>query len=1238
MTRRRPYGTNTQHHTVCPECGITLLSKNLKRHQKTHNDKIDCRYCKKAIREDRLFHHETLCRDNVSERLCNRYSGVSNLIEDSPSTSCSSISGFFRSYTLDIGQGTSEVDYGKLIDQVCAKAQPIIEQRVVQHPIKVQIVMGFKFYKEVDGDRVESQKTFRSHVEPILAGENVQDFLNRAKIIISHGIDVYERFGSGWIFDSHQCSNLEIAKYSPLSASGFVRLPKKLRDMKSLLNIRSNDNRCFLYCLLAHMFPVKTHAERYTKYLQHVDKVTMGDVQFPVKLKDIPKIEQLNNLSISVFQWCRGDSDKGGTDFVIPLKRGSGKGIQIDLLYIEYEHTSHYILIKDFNKFMRHRTKHHNKMFYCRKCLHGFVAQDKQEQHTVFCMQGINQIPVMPKPGFIEFDAEHKQDKKLFRIYYDFECLTVPYSTCLPESSSTTLVQKHIPCGFAIVAVSEFKEFKEKPVVFSHPDPAMVSKTFISELSRIHDNMMDCYEKNQHPIDMTEDDELIFQSSLSCHICHRDLDWESTTNYPVRDHDHTKRTHNFRGAACNKCNLNYFNRTKKVPAFAHNMKGYDLNLFFRDLVRFCEEDDERDTDLRSSNSPSITLIPENLEKIKAVFTDKFTFLDSFAFLSTSLDRLASNLKKSGIEKLPNLKKQFPEECELLAEKGIFFYDYVTSFSVFQETELPPKEAFYSQLSESHISDGDYQRAQDVYKTMGCKNLLDYMHLYVLTDTLQLCDVFENFRTLCLEAHGLDPCHYVSLPAFAWDAMLRMTGVKLEVLTDIDMYTFIEEGLRGGVTTVNHRYFKSNNKYLDDFNPEEPSSFIHYVDANNLYGASMMNKMPTKNFQWLSQEEISSLDVQKLDAEGDKCYILEVDLGYPEALHDYHTDFPLAVEGKQIHEAQLSDYNRQFLEQHGETFSPSRKLVPDLNDKIRYTCSLKNLQLFLKHGLVLTKIHRVLTADQEDFMTPYINFNSAKRQEATDEFSRDFWKLCNNSVYGKFIESVRKRTDVKVVTDERMALKLTSKPQYKGAHILDQDITLIQCSKARIILNKPIFCGFMVLENAKHIMYQFWYEVLKPKYGDNIKLLFSDTDSFVYAVYTEDGYKDLFEMKDLMDLAGYLPDSILGPFRELKNKKVPGKFSDELPTEIVREVISLKPKLYSILTKKLCSDCPSKCKCLPGHTAKAKGVSRTAKKHITHENYRTMLQEKGTSLAKCRAIRTLNNSLYTVNVLHLGYFP
>ena len=640
----------------------------------------------------------------------------------------------------------------------------------------------------------------------------------------------------------------------------------------------------------------------------------------------------------------------------------------------------------------------------------------------------------------------------------------------------------------------------------------------------------------------------------------------------------------------------------------------------------------------------IDVIPENLEKFKAVFTDNFIFLDSFAFLPTSLDQLAENLKSSGIESFTRLKKEFPKHYQQLANKGVYFYDYANSFSVFSETSLPPQEAFYSKLREEGISDEDYSRALNVYKTTGCQNLLHYMQLYVKTDAVILCDVFESFRKLCMEYYGLDCCHYMSLPGFSWDAMLKMTGVQLEYMTDLSMYTFIEDNLRGGVTTTNHRHFKANNQYLDDFSSEEPSSFIHYVDSNNLYGASMSQKMPTGNFRWLDKSDIDQMDVSKIDADGSTCYIIEVDLEYQQSLHDYHNDYPLAVESKMITEEQLSPFNKTFLKNNKEKFKSTRKLCPDLHDKYNYVCSLKNLQLFLQHGLKLKKIHRVLAADQSNFLKPYIDFNSEKRQKATSKFEQDFFKLANNSIYGKFIESLRNRTNVDIVKDEKTAKRLTSKPQFLGFHILDDQITIVQSIKRTLTLNKPIACGFIVLENAKYIMGDFWYGVMKPRYGDKIKLLLSDTDSFIYAVYTADGYKDLYDLRNYMDLAEYRKDTCIGKFHDPTNKKVPGKFSDEKPTEIISEVIALKPKMYSVLTKKLVckkstdrnhSDHSCTKKCFNGHAVTAKGITKTAQKSISHEDYRDVLVSKTTTMSTARTIRSFNHKLYSIVIQKRG---
>ena len=287
---------------------------------------------------------------------------------------------------------------------------------------------------------------------------------------------------------------------------------------------------------------------------------------------------------------------------------------------------------------------------------------------------------------------------------------------------------------------------------------------------------------------------------------------------------------------------------------------------------------------------------------------------------------------------------------------------------------------------------------------------------------------------------------------------------------------------------------------------------------------------------------------------------------------------------------------------------------------------------------------MLAADQYSFLKPYIDFNSNKRKASKSDFESDFFKLCNNSIYGKTIEDLRKRSNVDIVKEQKTAKRLIAKPQFKGFHILDEDVTIVQSMKTKILLNKPIACGFMVLENSKNIMGDFWYGVMKPRYGDQIKLLLSDTDSFIYAVYTEDGYQDLYDLREYMDLSGYSTTSLLAPFRDVTNKKVPGKFSDEKTNEIIREVIALKPKMYSILTKVLeckkinhpdhpdhvCDDC-----CFKGHSVTAKGIKRSAQRVITHDAYKTTLETAGTTMTTAKAIRTIKHNIFTQIVTKRG---
>ena len=240
---------------------------------------------------------------------------------------------------------------------------------------------------------------------------------------------------------------------------------------------------------------------------------------------------------------------------------------------------------------------------------------------------------------------------------------------------------------------------------------------------------------------------------------------------------------------------------------------------------------------------------------------------------------------------------------------------------------------------------------------------DYHDLYLKSDILLLADVFENFRSTCLQYYKLDPCHYYTSSGLSWDATLKMTDIKLELMTDIDMFQFIEKGTRGGISYIANRFGEANNKYMKEYNKEKPSKCIMYLDANNLYGYAMSQYFPTSGFKWLTEKQIDKIMKKTILPDNKKGYILEVDLEYPEELHELHNDYPLAAEKMKVTKDMLSPYCKTIQETFGVTIGQVAKLTPTLTEKKNYVLHYRNLQLYLSLGLKLEKVQRVLEFDQ-----------------------------------------------------------------------------------------------------------------------------------------------------------------------------------------------------------------------------------------------------------------------------------
>lgn len=1075
----------------------------------------------------------------------------------------------------------------------------------VQNIIKVGACLIVEYEK--------NDETMKLHVyceyDKIDVDTNMADwFKTRVIDKVLKRVEEFELNGSGWQFLS--IIELEVGTnlYDVIRGSSYIELPKFLKDKKAIINVENvNDEYCFKWTVLSALFPRERNPQRCSVYREYEDRVNFIGLEFPMKLSKISKFEEMNpTISINVYAY---DEVK---KIVYPIRLTKNvKESHIHMLLlsdtigegfadIEEKRRTHYCWIKNMSRLIRNQITKSNRMIhFCDRCLQHFTSSIRLDEHIPNCMERNGCRIIMPDEtkgeNIIRFKNYHKKLDAPFVIYADVESILKKPTDNFCNSETTKAYQQHETFCVGLYFLCHFDPSLSFYDQYSGPD---CTEWFANRLHKIACDVAPIL-RRIIPLNMSERDEREFQNAQDCHICETPILYSGDK---VRDHCHL--TGKYRGAAHSRCNLTY-EPSKTIPVVFHNLSGYDAHFIIRQISTQFEGDvsiipvTDQNYISFTKTVDDATIVGQNAFKNGL----KLKFIDSFRFMSSSLDKLAAYLPS---EKKIILRKEFghlsDEKRALLERKGVFPYDYIDSYEKLNETRLPSRDHFYSKLTESEISESEYEFAQKIWKEFDIQTIREYSDLYLKTDVLLLADVFENFRTTCMNIYKLDPAHYFTAPGYSWDAMLLYTSVQIELFTDVDMLLFVERGIRGGISQCSGRYFEANNKYMQNFEPSRPPSYLMYLDVNNLYGDAMMKSLPLNGFEWCDGAAIDVEMIKHMTDDSPVGYILEVDLEYPTNLHDCHKDYPLCAETRV------------------PPGSKHEKLLLTLFDKTKYVIHYTMLKFVLQQGLVLKKIHRALKFNQSKWLKPYIALNTDQRTIATNDFEKNLYKLMSNAVYGKTMENMRTRVDIKLKTywhGRYGAAELIAKPHFKRVKIFDENLVAIEMSQSELNMNKPVVIGMSVLDISKVVMCDFHYNYMKPKYGENVEVLYTDTDSFIYKILCDDFYADMKkDVRHKYDTSDYAVNNVYEMPRE--NKKVPGLMKDENNGKIMTEFVGLRSKMYSVRVNN------------QDAIKKAKGVKKyVLKKSICFDDYLTCIQTNCIISLDQNSIRSKNHVVYTI---------
>ena len=1096
----------------------------------------------------------------------------------------------------------------------------LIERELCVHPVLRQsLIVSARFMKphqDGDGNVVFRREIFPARVKSRLVLQADRDNLRR--IVGGQFRDVLARIElianeqSGWVFQDVSGIDLELSHAVVLRGAGLDpgsveraeavlrRVPRSRRLVLLACDRPGEEHKCFYYAVAFGLLCEEGAEDPSVPLLTNFVAATLVGVKNePMPLEGIANFERRNAVhafKINVLVWRRE-----GPPFVGYRSKRKAAGCRkiLTLLLLPPSPAlphGHFLFVRPpVSAFLNANGRPRRR---CENCFATLSGEAAALQHRELCYKNKTQTVVYPRPGEeLRFRALHRLHKIPFVGFLDFESALSPDRRAL--GAGTTLLTEHRPISYSFLVVDLAQNPVYEQFRCAADDDEDIMEACMRDVTQFYAAMKDVL-RRPRPLVMTEEDVRRHEAQTLCYVC---LDYFPPGRL-VRDHCHY--TGKYRGAACNACNLLMY-QVHDLPVFVHNLVNYD-GIFLTQALKYVRVPSQ------------ISAIPKNTEKLKTITVGGIKFLDSLEFLRGSLKQIVDMARQDHLPMFDLLYElglcRGEEQRELLLKKGVFPYDFCSSVAAIREKgELPSREEFFNELTEEDVGDEDYAHATEVYRTFGCRGMLDYLRLYNRLDTALLCIAFQSYRQQMYEDFGLDPAHYVSTPMLAMDCFLRSCDVRVPLIADPVVTLLAMNNIRGGLSQVNLRHVLV---------PEDDEmQHLLYIDANNLYGHSMNSSLPVGEYALLGAEEAAALDWRAMSPDDDYGYLVEVDLLYPEALHAAHRHLPLVFDNRVIDASMLSPYSAHCLRLFGagDRKYEQTKLCADFLPKVKIAVHYLNLKFYLEEGLVLAKVHCAVRFRQRPFVRPYIQLVAQKRRDARNEFSRLNLKLLANSLYGKFLQNDRHHKRIRFVADRDTARKLMGQNEYAAHKIISEDLVAIFLEKKKVKLDKCYLVGFSILELSKlHMLRSFYREIVPRLAPAGVELVLTDTDSFVLRVTGVLRDEMLRALAPIMDFSNYPKTH---PFYSAENKGKLGYFKDENAGDFMREVVALRSKCYVTRTETAQGRHREDARC--------KGVDRRAQQSLTLEQYRRCLRDQRKIFARVRNIQLKAGRLYTVEL-------